>query len=63
MSPPGRDELEAFARAASERLGLRIDPAYLPAVVDNLEVIFRHYGLVCDLHLAPEIEPAFVFRP
>ena len=63
MSVPSREDLEAFAHTSSALLGLTIDPAYLPSVVSNLEVIFRHHGLISNLHLPPEIEPAFVFQP
>ena len=55
MSVPGREDLEAFAHTSSALLGLTIDLAYLPSVVSNLEVIFRHHGLISDLHLPPEI--------
>ena len=63
MSIPTGEELEAFARTSSALLGLEIDPGYLPSVIDNLEVIFRHYEVVSDRLLPLEIEPAFVFRP
>ena len=63
MSTPGRDDLEAFALTASALLGLTIDPAFLPSVIDNLEVIFQRYQLISGLHPPLELEPAFAFRP
>ena len=63
MSVPNRDELEAFALTSSTLLGLKIDRVYLTTVIDNLEVVFRHYEIVSAQPLTQEIEPAFVFRP
>lgn len=59
----GRAELEAYARTSAALLDLTIDPAYAPSVIDNLEVIFRHYGLLAGEPTPLETELAFEFRP
>ena len=63
MSTPSREDLEAFVRTTSALLGLTIDTAYAPAVIDHLELIFKHHGLVSGQSLPIDIEAAFVFRP
>jgi hypothetical protein len=63
LSLPSREDLEAFARTSSSLLGLRIDPAHLPSVIDNLEIILRHHEIVSEQLLPLGTEPAFVFRP
>ena len=42
--------------------GLRIDPAYLPGVLRNLEVLLSEAALLHEVPLDPLIEPGPVFR-
>lgn len=42
--------------------GLEIDPAYLPGVTANLRTLLDQAALLVTPPLAPEIEPAAVYR-
>jgi hypothetical protein len=57
-----RDPLEEFIGASVLSLGLTCDPAWLPAVRMNLEVILRQAALVDEFALPDETEPAPVFE-
>jgi hypothetical protein len=53
------EDVERLARMA----GLVIDPAYLPGVTRNLEVLLAQAALLMAPPLPAEIEPAAIFRP
>src|SRR5262249_34386464 len=57
-----RDPLDAFIDAATLSLGLTCDPAWLPAIKMNLEVILHQAALVDEFALPDETEPAPVFE-
>jgi 1-carboxybiuret hydrolase subunit AtzG-like protein len=57
-----RDPLDAFIDAAALSLALSCDPAWLPAIKMNLEVILRQAALVDEFALPDETEPAPVFE-
>jgi hypothetical protein len=60
--PAARDPLDTFIDAAALSLGLSCDPAWLPAIKANLEVILRQAALVDEFALPDETEPAPVFE-
>jgi len=43
--------------------GLAIDPAHLPGVVRNLEILEEQTALLFEEPLDPLVEPATVYRP
>ena len=43
--------------------GLTIDPAYLPTVTRNLEILMDQAALLFDPAIDPLVEPAPVYRP
>lgn len=43
--------------------GLRIDPAYLPGVLRNLEILLGQAGVLRQQPLSALVEPAPVYRP
>ncbi len=53
------DEVKLLARMA----GLAIDPAHLPGVARNLEILLDQAALLEGQPLLAVIEPAPVFRP
>lgn len=52
------DDVMRQARMA----GLEIDPAFLPGVVRNLDILLAQAALLMSPPLEPEVEPAPVFR-
>lgn len=52
------EQVEVLASIA----GLRIDPAYLPSVLRNLEVVLAEAAALHETLLDRRIEPAPVFR-
>jgi hypothetical protein len=56
------DPLDAFIDAAALSLGVSCDPAWVPAIKMNLEVILRQAALVDEFALPDETEPAPVFE-
>jgi hypothetical protein len=56
-------DADAYADAASAAIGLVIDPAFRPGVVQNLELLHRMAAAVMDFPLPEDTEPAPVFRP
>ncbi len=54
--------LEAYMDAAAAVLGLRIAPEWRGAVRANLAVTFRLGGLILDLDIPDEADPAPVYR-
>jgi hypothetical protein len=55
------DPLDDYIDAVSKALALPIEPAWKPAVRDNLEVSLRIARLVDEFALSDEAEPASVF--
>ena len=53
------DDVMRLARMA----GLTIDPAHLPGVVRNLDILMAQAGLLMSPPIDPLVEPAPVFRP
>ena len=53
----------ATVEAQAMLVGLRLDPAYRPGVIVNLERIAEMAALVMEFPLPDEVEPAPVFRP
>ncbi len=53
----------AHADAMAASLGLAIDPAWRPAVVEHLAAIARAAELVLTFEPAAESEPAPVYEP
>jgi hypothetical protein len=54
----GEEDVLMLAKMA----GLEIDPAYLPGVTANLRTLLDQTALLVTPPLAPEIEPAAVYR-
>jgi 1-carboxybiuret hydrolase subunit AtzG-like protein len=58
---PPTDPLDDYITAAAAVLELPVDPAWRPAVRMNLEVTLRLAGVVEDVALPDDAEPAPVF--
>jgi hypothetical protein len=58
---PG-EPLEDIVGAAAIALDLNIDPAWLPAVCENLRIILHFGARVSKFQLPDDAEPAPVFR-
>jgi hypothetical protein len=56
------DSLDSYIDATAQALGLTVQPEWKPAVRANLEVTFRLAGVVAELPLPDDAEPAPVFR-
>jgi len=56
------DPFDALSAASAQALALPIDPAWRPAIRQNLHLLFRHAALVDEFLLPDDIEPAPVFR-
>lgn len=56
------DPLHTAIEAGAKMLGLTIEPAWLPAVLANLEVSLRLAKLVDEFPLPDEHEPASIFK-
>lgn len=54
---------ERYVDEASAMIGLPIDPAHKPGVVDNIATLHRMARLVMDFPLADDAEAGPVFRP
>jgi len=54
---------EAFMEAASALLGIEIDPAFRPGVIDNLRRSAAIAAPMLDFPLADDLEAATPFRP
>jgi hypothetical protein len=52
------NEVELLAKMA----GLKIDPAYLQGVTDNLRTLLGQGALLMSPPIAPEVEPATALR-
>jgi hypothetical protein len=57
-----QDVLDALIEASAKMLGLAIEPDWLPAVRQNLAVTYRLAGLVEEIDLPEDAEPAPVFE-
>jgi hypothetical protein len=55
-------ELDEFIAASASALALPIDPLWRPGIRSNLQAIFGFAGVVADLKLPDDAEPAAVFR-
>jgi hypothetical protein len=55
------DPLDDYIDAVTKALALPIEPAWKPAVRDNLEVSLRIARLIDEFALSDEAEPASVF--
>lgn len=53
------EEVDLLARMA----GLSIDPAFLPGVARNLDILLDQAALLFDPAVDPLVEPAPVYRP
>ena len=56
------DPLEFYIDAAAAVLGLPIEPAWKPAVRENLDVSLKMARMVQEFPLPDEIEPASVYE-
>ena len=56
------DPLDDYITAAAAALTLPLDPAWRPAVRLHLDITLRLAGLVGELALPDDAEPAPVFR-
>jgi hypothetical protein len=56
------DPLDHLITASAHALDLKIDPAWVPTIRTNLHVILNHAGLVTELTLPDDIEPAPIFK-
>ena len=54
---------EALVTDLAARLGLAIDPAWLPAVAEQLAGLLAAGALVAEMPLPDEVEGAPVFEP
>ena len=63
MSGSGDFDAEAYVDAASGALGLTLDPAHRPGVVETMRTLHAMSLLVLDLDLPVDLDPAPVFRP
>ena len=61
-TPPLSDPLDALIETTGRALGIKIDPAWMPAIRANLQVTFRLGAMVTTLALADDTEPGPVFR-
>jgi hypothetical protein len=55
--------VEAYLDAASDVLGLPIDPTHRPGVIANLERLFDQARLFAEAELPDALEPAEFWRP
>ena len=61
LKPP-RDPIDDFIDTAALALDLKIEPAWLPAVRENLRVILHLGSNVSKAQLPDHVEPAPTFR-
>lgn len=54
--------VDALVHAAVELLKIPIEPAWVPAIRENLAVTLMHARNVQDFALPDDAEPAFVFE-
>jgi hypothetical protein len=56
------DEWNEFIATSARALALPVEPAWYPAVRTNLAIIWKFAGLVAQVELPDDAEPAPVFR-
>jgi hypothetical protein len=61
-TPATRDALDDMVDAAAKALALKCNPAWMPSIKANLEIILRQAALVDAFALPDEVEPAPVFE-
>ena len=54
---------ESEIRLLAQAAGLEIDPAYLPEVARNFDILLDQAALLFECPIDPLIEPAPAFRP
>jgi hypothetical protein len=62
MQEPGTETLDALIAANAELLDITIDPAWMPAIRQNLAVTYRMARFVEAFALPDDAEPAPVFE-
>jgi hypothetical protein len=63
MTDPSSPDIDAWIDAMMPVLGIALDPAFRPGVVQNLQVVLRLAGLVLEFPLDEREEPAPVYEP
>ena len=56
-------QLDTFARANAQALGLMLDEAHIAAIAAQLAILFEHARNFTDQELPRELEPLTVFEP
>jgi hypothetical protein len=56
-------DLDAWIDAMMPVLGITLDPAFRPGVIQNLQVVLRLSAIVLEFPLDEREEPAPVFEP
>ena len=59
---PSNDPSDEFIEAAAKALGIPLDPAWKPAIRDNLAVSLRLARLADEFQLPDDAEPAPVYK-
>jgi hypothetical protein len=59
---PSSDPTDDFIEAATNALGVPLDPAWKPAIRANLEVTLKLARLVDEFPLPDDAEPAPVYK-
>jgi hypothetical protein len=59
---PSSDPTDDFIEAATNALGIPLDPAWKPAIRANLEVTLKLARLVDEFPLPDDAEPAPVYK-
>ncbi len=62
MTGKNDESLDQFIGAAGDALGLKIDPAWKPAVRTHLQATLQHGAMVAAFALPDDAEPAPVFE-
>ena len=61
--PTPTPDIDAWIDAMMPVLGITLDPAFRPGVVQNLQVVLRLSGIVLEFPLDEREEPAPVYEP
>jgi len=56
-------QIDMFAGASAQVLGLKLDDSQLAAVAAQLAILLDHAGKFTDFELSRELEPLTVFEP
>jgi hypothetical protein len=62
MADQSDEAMTAVIEAGAELLGFELEQEWMPAILANLRVTFRHGALVAEFALPDEAEAAPVFR-